>query len=158
MRAIGLVNNRGIAIVDDEDFTFLSRFRWYLVPNGVNEYAKTFDVGGVFMHQLIMELPPPPLVVCHLDDVGTHNFRSNLKIASQSENIGSAHDKIGRNHGLPRGILLTAEGTYRVRITLKGKRLSLGCFRTLEEAIEVYKNKQNTLWENSQWRGNSKIG
>jgi hypothetical protein len=145
MKAIPLVNNRDLAIVDDEDFNFLSRFRWYLIETKYHSYAKTFDIGDVFMHQLIMGLPLPPMVICHLDDIGLHNFKSNLKATTQSENIGSACDKKRRQYNLPRGVSRTLEGSYRVRITIDGVRLHLGTFRTLERAIKVYEEKQKEL-------------
>lgn len=136
MRAIPLCNRRGIAIVDDDDFYFLSRYSWYLTYNSNgDQYAKTFDLGDVYMHDLIM-MPIPPLVVMHLDNIGLHNFRQNLRVATQSENVRKSDTW---------GITETREGNYRVRMTISGNRTCLGTYETIEEARTV----RDRIWQES---------
>lgn len=77
------------ALVDDADYEWLSARRWYLGSGG---YAWT---GGwcavkkrpkaVFMHKLLAEAPSGH-VVDHIDGDPMNNQRSNLRVASRSEN------------------------------------------------------------------------
>ena len=82
MKKVPLIGKKGKskhAIIDDEDYEKISRYRWYYC----NGYAVS-DF-GVRMHRFIMN-PPQDLVIDHINHDRLDNRRSNLKICTQFEN------------------------------------------------------------------------
>ena len=82
MKKVPLIGKKGKgkhAIVDDEDYEKISRYRWY--------YCDGYAVSdfGVRMHRFIMN-PPQDLVIDHINHDRLDNRRSNLKICTQFEN------------------------------------------------------------------------
>lgn len=82
MKKVPLVGKMGkgkYAIVDDEDYEKVSRYRWH--------YGNGYAISdfGVRMHRFIMS-PPQDLVVDHINHDRLDNRRSNLKICTQFEN------------------------------------------------------------------------
>jgi len=72
-----------------------------------------------------------PHQVEHKNGDGSYNKPSNLRESTQSQNNANA------NHGKFRGV--EAHGTkYRARIWVEGKRIELGSFQTMKEAIDAY--------------------
>ena len=81
---------RGLfAQVDDEDFEFLSQWRWHA---NLKPYAVCgVDAGSgtrtsMYMHRLIMS-PTGKDVVDHIDGDSLNNTRSNLRICTHAENL-----------------------------------------------------------------------
>jgi hypothetical protein len=151
VKAIPLINGKDFAIIDDDDFNFLSRFRWYSQSNGYkSEYAWTIDLGGIFMHDLLM-WPDPPLIVRHLDDIGLHNFRSNLKVATQAENLRAAVRQPSPS-GLPRGVIYNRKNRdgYIARIWRNGRVKHIGTYCTPEAASAAYEEKRKELFGDEQ--------
>ena len=82
MKKVPLTGKKGkgeYAIIDDEDYEKISRYRWY--------YCDGYAVSdfGVRMHRFIMN-PPQDLVIDHMNHDRLDNRRSNLKICTQFEN------------------------------------------------------------------------
>lgn len=82
MKKVPLTGKKGkgeYAVVDDEDYEKISRYRWY--------YCDGYAVSdfGVRMHRFIMN-PPQDLVIDHTNHDRLDNRRSNLKICTQFEN------------------------------------------------------------------------
>ena len=143
LRLVPLTDGENFAIIDAEDFDFVSRFNW----NYVTGYAQCLSL-NTYMHVLIMKIPAPPLVVRHLDDIGLHNFKSNLKVSTQSENISYATQGRPNKHGLPRGVAFR-HGKYQVAIRVNRVYHYLGSFKTPEEASAVYEAKRKELFGGS---------
>jgi hypothetical protein len=53
-KLIELTNNQ-IAIVDDEDYEYLSQFKWYAKDNNTTYYARRFDdqIGTIYAQRNI---------------------------------------------------------------------------------------------------------
>ena len=99
MKEITLSKDK-VALVDDEDFDFLSQWKWSasLESRGTKWYAirwsrksehgddKRFKIR---MHRVLMGLPPKDdrVVVDHVDRNGLNNQRSNMEIIMQVENM-----------------------------------------------------------------------
>lgn len=85
-----------IALVDDDDYELVTRYRWHARKTGRDgredqTYAATSGRAGeghpkvLFMHGLIMGI----VGVDHINHDGLDNRRSNLRAASRSENGGN---------------------------------------------------------------------
>ncbi len=68
-----------VAIVDAEDYAWLSQHKWYLQKKGGNSYAVRRENGKMIrMHREIMQTPEG-LVVDHKDGCGLHNRKCNMR-------------------------------------------------------------------------------
>lgn len=76
------VGKKDVATVDDEDYPRLSNYKWH----NSSGYALGFVNGKKqLMHRLIMNAPRG-LVVDHIDHCRLNNVKSNLRIATMTEN------------------------------------------------------------------------
>ena len=91
-----------VTLVDDEDYEWLSEHKWYVSNYSKNntQYAKrntkkceSEKQRTMRMHRLIMNCSLD-MMVDHIDGNGLNNQRSNLRLATRSEN--------GRNQGISR--------------------------------------------------------
>lgn len=81
--------------VDDADYRWLSRFRWFAAFDGYNWYAVTKLNGkSVGMHRLLCAISDPKIKVDHHDHNGLNNQRENLRVCTHQQN--------SRNMGLRR--------------------------------------------------------
>lgn len=90
MKQIPLTQGK-FALVDDEDFEYLSQFKWTLVSSKGKEYAyrgKTSDgIRTTYkMHRVILGITDPKKSVDHKDGNGLNNQRKNLRSADQKQN------------------------------------------------------------------------
>jgi len=77
------------ALVDEEDFKELNKYRWYVSfgsHSGVKPYARRYEKGRSFsMHRQILDCPIG-LVVDHLNDNSLDNRKRNIECVTPSEN------------------------------------------------------------------------
>jgi HNH endonuclease len=121
------------AKVDETDHERLSRFRWYLTPNGYAvRYARVRGRRtSIFMHREVVGLPQGgghERVAHHLNADRLDNRSANLRIVSSRENRRTSR-AFGRS-----GV----KGVYWSSSCGKwNARLDLGHFDTVEEAAAV---------------------
>jgi HNH endonuclease/AP2 domain len=77
------------------------------------------------------------LQIDHKDHDPLNNRRTNLRLATQSQNQHNTFVKANSKTGI-KGIHRTKNGRYIARIMYQGKRLQLGYFQTSQEASEAY--------------------
>jgi hypothetical protein len=143
MKKIKLVNQERYVLVDDADFDFLNQFQWYL---SVGRYAVTFVNGHIEkMHRLLLK-SPENITIDHIDRNGLNNQRSNLRLATQTQNNANSRKRGGcssKYKGVYRNNKL---GCWAVQITYKGKWHHLGVFSSEEEAARQYNKKARKLF------------
>lgn len=140
-----------IALIDNDDFENLSRFRWCaklakVLANGQKKYIAVTANYQPFlkqnkpikMHRLIMKCPPG-LTVDHIDGNTLNNRKSNLRIATLSENNKNKRSLIKPRSGL-KGVYAVANSVRRWRSQIMSERklFYLGTFATKEEAVLAY--------------------
>lgn len=79
---------RGLhAIVDAEDYEWLSKYKWYATPSPRPGafYARCTKGRTMLMHRMIMK-PPKGMVVDHINGNGLDNRRCNLRLCTQAQN------------------------------------------------------------------------
>lgn len=82
MKRIKLTQER-FALVDNEDFALVSRFKWHYLSIG---YAASKSCPALYMHRFIMRAPEG-FVVDHVNGKTLDNRKSNLRIVSHSFNL-----------------------------------------------------------------------
>jgi hypothetical protein len=89
MKKIALSGQRGqgkYALVDDEDYEYLSRFRWFWGPTST--YATGYVTGDgrmSLMHKLVINVPAG-YFADHINGDRLDNRRSNLRVVTGSQN------------------------------------------------------------------------
>ena len=133
MKKIIAKNDKTIEIlVDDEDYEFLSSFKW-----GVYDRYADASIGNktVKMHRLISGAKSSQCVD-HINGNTIDNRRENLRLCSFAQN--SQNRKLNKNSSTgAKGVQLMKNGKYRVRVQAFGKRNHIGVFETLNEAINA---------------------
>lgn len=131
------------AIVDDQDFEFLSQWKWYAHKRPCTFYAeRTQTVCGkkvkFWMHRLIMATPDG-MFVDHIDGNGLNNTRANLRNVTHKQNMVNRslwRDGTTTGH---RGVYLDKrDGAIFSSITIDGKSIYLGRFASIEAAANAY--------------------
>ncbi len=127
------------AIVDVEDFEWLSEFRWCVLRarNETPRYAvRRENKQFIFMHRTIIPAPNG-MDIDHINGNGLDNRRHNLRLCTRSENLQNMR---------PRGGSSCFKGVYRHKrdqvwrayIDVNKVRLSLGSFQNEADAARAY--------------------
>lgn len=131
------------ALVDDEDYEYLSQFNWYFkrgyaVRAVKNPAGKPRQITAN-MHRTILGLEyGDPRLGDHKDGDGLNNQRANLRICTPTEN--SCNRKIGVNNtsGYKGVTWVKNNNAWQASIRINGVGKYLGLFKTAEEAHEKY--------------------
>lgn len=140
MMKIALTHGK-VAIIDDADWPLVSQHKWSAIAanrdgrNIIHWYAVA--AGPIYMHRLIMA-PPRGVHVDHKDNDGLNNARSNLRIATPSQNSANSRHKLGRSGY--RGVVQRTPNRWRAIINKQCEpgNVYLGLFPSAEEAARAY--------------------
>lgn len=134
-----------VALVDACDFEYLNQWKWHYhrEPKGSSGYAvRNVPLGQgkratVRMHRLILNITDKT-EIDHINWIGIDNRRTNLRIASRSQNC--TNRKLFKNNtsGYKGVFWDTRYKTWAARIRINNKLKHLGVYLTKEEARDVY--------------------
>ena len=140
MKQIPLTQGK-FATVDDDDFDYLSQWKWCArKTDGIfyavrNESRSVFPRKTLYMHRLVLN-SPTDMHTDHVDGNGLNNTRANLRVCQNSENRRN-HKRHSNNSTGFIGVT-TRRGRFIAQIFLSGKHISLGSFNSPEEAARAY--------------------
>lgn len=126
------------AIVDDDDYELVMRYKWYLSGERGGPYAQTtaYVADGeqvtLRMHTLIMD----DNNIDHRDCNGLNNTRTNLRKATASQNMMNTRKQKGtasKFKGVHR-----QSGRWKAQIYEDGKNTFLGLFNAEVDAAHAY--------------------
>jgi hypothetical protein len=127
-----------IAIVDDDDFEKFGNRKYQTHFNHKKCYAITSGERRgerVLLHRLIMGCVKDDGKICdHINGDSLDNRKENLRFTTFRGNIENSSMKITGAAWNGRDRL------WQARIMINGKRRSLGCYKTKEEAMQVYQS------------------
>lgn len=129
------------AVVDDEDFAFLSQWKWTAQKNHNGFYAMRREGGALVLMHRVINQTPVGMVTDHCDGNGLNNRRRNLRTATQLQN--QMNKSPNRRGSSPlKGAWLDANPRnrkqWRSAIRIKGRLKYLGRFLTEQEAADAY--------------------
>lgn len=143
MKKISLTRGK-FALVDDEDFERLNKFKWCAHRHRRRTYAsreirKTReDRKTSLMHREILQTPDG-LDTDHIDGNGLNNQKSNLRVATRSQNQQAHRLKEANCSSRYRGVNWhSRDETWQARIQVIGKRIHLGYFDSELAAARAY--------------------
>lgn len=117
--------------------------KWDYIVVGLSRNGKTRQNS---IHVLVAEAfiePRNGKDVNHKDRNRQNNSIENLEVVSKRENCNHAIEK---TNGLPIGVWKDKK-KYRVEMSIKGKRVQIGNFYTVEDARRAYLEKARELGE-----------
>lgn len=128
-------------LVDDEDYEWLSKYRWHVYKHCHTYYARRIKDGKpFFMHREILGLTDPKIMTDHEDHNGLNNQRGNLRIADSSQNNSNRRSLTGTSKY--KGVCWNEKRKkWRSYICVNKVRSDLGCYETEEEAAMAYDRK-----------------
>ena len=131
---------RGSIIIDKEDYDLVKGHQWHIensrkgLQYGQTTIKRNNSTKTIRIHRMLM---PGAIQIDHVNHNGLDNRRCNLRACDNRQN--NCNKKFQRN---PKsgytGIRYNEKvGSYYVRIMVHKKEISLGHYKTLEEALEA---------------------
>lgn len=139
MKLIPLTQGK-FAIVDDDMFDELNRFKWfyhygYARRNSKHVLGKKRPM--IHMSRVVMSVPDG-FQCDHISLNRCDNRRANLRVASHAQNNCNKHACKNNTSGAKGVDFRKWDRKYRARIGFNKKSIHLGNFSTLEEASVAY--------------------
>lgn len=151
------LNNGKSVLIDKQDLQIISEYNWWVGSGGyaVSEKSLGKQPNGkygrktILMHRLLLDAPNG-LDVDHKNGNKLDNRRSNIRLATRSQNITNTKNRVRNKQLLPRGISFNpskhGKQPYMARISMMGKSYFLGNFYILEDAVKAYTDKRKELY------------
>ena len=126
------------AIVDDEDYRYLSRWKWHVSTTGyaIRDKTVTEGSGKIYMHRIVNNTPLSR-ETDHINGNILDNRRANLREATHIENSQNRQKHRDNSSGL-KGVWQIRGGKWRATICHNYQKKHLGLFNTKDEAYDAY--------------------
>lgn len=153
MKTIPLTRGKE-ALVDDEDYEYLSQWNWHCLSNG---YAARRDLGArkderkyIRMHRLINKTPEG-LFTDHINGNKLDNRKSNLRNCTYTENNVSKPPTILNKSGYKGVSFSKVMNKWHAQIAKSGQHWELGYYDDPREAAKAYNKKVIELYGEFAW-------
>lgn len=134
MKKIPLTQNK-FAIVDDDDFEYLSQFSWHFQSRG---YAASNS--KKLMHRVICN-PEPKQQIDHINGNKLDNRRSNLRLCSNSQNHMNKPKSHQKTSSKYKGVYWCKhKKKWRVTVKFNKKKIHIGDYKNEKDAGMAYNN------------------
>lgn len=138
MKKIPLTQGK-FAIVDNEDFYELSRYKWHFnsgyAVRSIYDKSENGRQKVIAMHRVIAGTQPG-MDTDHINHDKLDNRRSNLRACSSSENQQNRRFQVGRSGFY--GVYKNGSG-WVVRMRIEKKLKNFGTFKNIIDAVNEYK-------------------
>jgi hypothetical protein len=158
MKVIKLTRNKQ-ALVDDEDFDKLSKYKWtaclkrknpdklyelWVAVRGIKSDKTKTGRTNINMHQMIMGFPAKQ--IDHINHNSLDNRQCNLRLVTPTENAANKRKQKNNKSGY-RGVWFDKDlKKFRAAIRPHNKTIHLGCFLTKEEAATMWNQEALKYW------------
>lgn len=129
------------ALIDDDDFDLLHKFKWHPQPGRQTFYAKKsiykngICIGSIKMHQVLF----PQYKHCdHINGNGLDNRKENLRESNHQTNAFNRAKQTNSTSGFKGVSYLKKNKCWSAKSRLSGKDIWLGSFKTKEAAALAY--------------------
>lgn len=154
MKEIQLTQGQ-VALIDDEDFELVSRYKWFALynPNTDSYYAlANIPNGGrtlsycdvIRMHTLIAGTPDG-MNTDHKNHNTLDNRRQNLRPCTYSQSSCNRKMRADNSTGYKGVTFEKKKKLFRAMITVDGRRIGLGRYKTAEQASIAYETAAEEL-------------
>jgi hypothetical protein len=136
------------AVVDDEDYEMLNKVNWCAIQGRSGVYARRALplIDGKQrcqrMHRVIMGLPDTGFPhVDHINGNTVDNRKCNLRIVTNRQNCMNRHPKKTKTSKYPGVYWTNRERRWVAQTQIDGKHISIGYFKSEEDAHMAYMNR-----------------
>lgn len=140
-----LLTKGKVALVDDEDYEFLNRWKWKYT-NGYaarNQYIGNYQATYLCMHRVVLNAPRG-MEVDHINHYGLDNRKINLRICTHSQNM---ENMILHKKKIPKGISWHKHRKkWQATIWKDKKSFHLGVFKNIDDAVRARKEKAKEMF------------
>ncbi len=140
-----------VALVDDDDYENLNRFKWCAASIRSGKYyiaeRRISKTKCVLMHRVIMECPDS-MCVDHINHDTLDNRKENLRVCTNWENKMNQKLQENNTSGYKNVSLFKRGPKWRARIKYKSKELHIGCFKSKIEAALAHDEYASKLYGN----------
>lgn len=135
------VSNGNKFLFDKEYYDKISKYIWSMTGSGYYMTTEKTDGKYMLLHRLIMDCPNG-MVVDHINHNKSDNRKSNLRICTNSQN--AMNSRIGSNNTSgTKGVYYSKSRDVWIAFIIKdGKRIFLGYFKNIKDAIKTRKNAE----------------
>lgn len=120
---------------DLEDFDLIKNYCWYIESGGRVCARSKNDKTPYKIHRIIMKITDPEVEIDHKNHLQWDNRKSNLRICNHNQNLKNTKIESVNTSGY-KGVWFRKDtNKYAARIEFNGKKINLGCYFTLEEAL-----------------------
>jgi hypothetical protein len=138
------LGEREWAIVDPQDYYWLSNFKWSVVGYDEHIYAARIirkteygRIKTVYLHREIMKAPKG-LLVDHRNNDGLDNRRTNLRLATHSQNCCNRPKKANTSSRFTGVFFMKQRNRWRALIKHHRKSIFLGYYKNDIAAAKAY--------------------
>ncbi len=113
---------------------------WVTYCNGRPYRKMSFKRRTIYVHHAIFLMAHGYLPKCidHINSDSLDNRIENLRAATQSQNMANSRRSKANSSGRKGVTWRSDSGKWAAQIMVDGKHISLGSYRTLDEAAEAY--------------------
>ena len=133
-----------VAVVDDEDYSRLSKYKWCCRSDGY--VVRSTRVKGksktLYMHREILQTPEG-MDTDHINHNKLDNQKTNLRACTRAQNLYNQKQK--QNISGYKGVERVGQ-RWRAAIGIDGKYVRLGCFLNKEDAARAYDHAARGLF------------
>ncbi len=149
MKEIQLTKGK-VALIDDEDFAIVSQHKWHAINQEGEFYARGYIPGRryVFLANFLMN-PPAGMLVDHANNNPLDNRRSNLRLATPSQNNANSRKTWTPTSSIYKGVCWHKRWKKWVAQIGQGPGngpKTLGYFASEEEAARAYDAAAKARW------------
>ena len=142
MKIIELTKGRQ-AIVDDSDYKYLNQWKWHYSDGGYAHRSQHIRIGKnkysckkIRMHRVINNTPDG-FITDHINRNKLDNRKCNLRTTNKSVNTINRGKPNNNTSGFKGVYLDSWTGKWRAELKLNRKKISLGRFVEIEDAIKA---------------------
>ena len=135
------LGNGQFAIVDDEDFELISKFKWHIQPSRIGKEG--YAVTKIRMHRIITNAPHGAMVD-HINGDSLDNRRCNLRLCTNAQNQQNTEGRGGSSRH--KGVSFNKKsGKWLAAFLFEGRRYYCGLWDDEDDAARAVDKKRGEV-------------
>lgn len=132
------MSNTNLTVLIDDTDEWLRQWSWYCVEDRPGHYAIRRVSDSIYLARFLLGVTDPAIEVDHKNGNTLDNRRTNLRLATRSQNACNAAPYKGGKSKFKGVSWHKSNKGWQACITKNSKRYYLGCYPTEIEAAQAY--------------------